>query len=147
MIPISTLPALNALLNGASALLLAAGYFFIRRGKVAAHKLCMLSAFGLSALFLVSYLTYHYHSGSTTFTGQGWSRPVYFSILISHIVLAATIVPLALITLYRALKKRFVVHRRLARRTLPLWLYVSITGVLIYLMLYHVFAPVRIAGW
>ncbi len=144
---VEVLPTLNAVLNGTSALMLGAGFFFIRRRNVRAHRACMLAACGLSGLFLISYLTYHYLAGSTPFPGQGWSRPIYFSVLVSHIVLAATMVPLVLTTLYRALKKRYVVHRRLARRTLPLWLYVSVTGVLIYLMLYQLFnAPIRIAG-
>ena len=147
MIPVAFLPAVNAALNGASALLLTAGYLFIRHKKIKAHRACMLGAFGLSALFLISYLTYHFQAGATPFPGQGWSRPVYYSILVSHVFLAATMVPLVLSTLHRALKRRYVVHRRLARRTLPLWLYVSVTGVLIYLMLYQLFdAPIRIAG-
>ena len=143
---VSAWPMLNAALNGVSALLLASGYYFIRRRRIVAHRWCMLSAFGVSAIFLVSYLTYHYQVGATPFAGQGWSRPLYFAMLTSHILLAASIVPLALITVYRGLRKRFVVHRRIARRTLPLWLYVSVTGVLIYLMLYHWYAPVRVAA-
>ena len=148
MIPVALLPALNAALNAASALLLGAGYFFIRRRNIPAHRACMLAACGLSGLFLISYLTYHFQVGATPFSGQGWSRPVYFSVLVSHIVLAATMVPLVLVTLYRALRKRFPIHRRLARRTLPVWLYVSVTGVMIYLMLYQFFdAPARVAAW
>jgi uncharacterized membrane protein YozB (DUF420 family) len=146
MLPLAALPALNAALNGLSALLLLAGYLFVRRKNFRAHKFCMLAAFSVSGLFLISYLTYHYQAGSTPFAGHGWTRPVYFSILISHIVLAASIVPLALVTLYRGLRSRFALHRRLARRTLPIWLYVSVTGVLIYLMLYHFFAPARAVG-
>jgi uncharacterized membrane protein YozB (DUF420 family) len=146
MFSLAALPAVNAALNGASALLLVAGYLFIRRKNRRAHKACMLAAFGVSGLFLISYLVYHYHSGSTPFAGQGWSRPVYFTLLISHIVLAASIVPLACVTLYRGLKARFALHRRLARRTLPIWLYVSATGVIIYFMLYHWFLPAP-AGW
>ncbi len=133
------LPHLNATLNAMSAVLLTAGYLFIRRKKVTAHKNCMISAFFVSLLFLISYLTYHYHVGSVRFMGKGWIRPVYFSILISHTVLAAAIVPLVLITLRRALKGRFDKHVRLARWTLPLWLYVSVTGVVVYLMLYHLY--------
>ena len=136
MIPVSSLPGLNAALNSASALLLFAGYLFIRSRKVMAHKLCMLSAFTTSGLFLISYLTYHYQVGSVPFKGQGWSRVVYFSVLISHTVLAAAIVPLVLVTLTRALKGSFERHKRIARWTLPIWLYVSVTGVLIYWMLY-----------
>ena len=142
MIPLSALPTLNAALNGASACLLSLGYLCIRRKRVAAHRACMLSAFATSSIFLVSYLTYHYHVGSVPFRGQGWIRPVYFAILISHTCLAAATVPLALITLVRALRGRFDRHARIARWTLPVWLYVSITGVIVYWMLYHLFAPV-----
>jgi putative membrane protein len=133
----STLPALNAFLNGASAVLLAAGYLFIRRRYVRAHRACMLLAFGLSALFLVSYVAYHAQAGSRPFTGQGWIRPLYFALLLSHIVLAAVILPFALTTLYRAWRLDFVRHVRVARWTLPVWLYVSVTGVIVYWMLYH----------
>jgi putative membrane protein len=136
LIPLSTLPALNAALNSASALLLAAGYLFIRSGNVAAHRRCMLAALATSTLFLTSYLIYHYHVGSVPFTGLGWTRRLYFTILISHTSLAVTIVPLVLITLYRALRNRFEGHKRIARWTLPLWLYVSVTGVIVYGMLY-----------
>jgi putative membrane protein len=136
LIPLSSLPALNAALNSASALLLAAGYLFIRSGKIAAHRRCMLAALATSTLFLTSYLIYHYHVGSVPFTGQGWTRRLYFTILISHTSLAVTIVPLVLITLYRALRSRFERHKRIARWTLPLWLYVSVTGVIVYGMLY-----------
>lgn len=136
MIPLSYLPSLNAALNSASAVLLTSGYLFIRSKKVTAHKLCMLSAFTTSTLFLISYLTYHYQVGSVPFKGQGWIRAVYFTVLISHTLLAATIVPLVLITLTRALKGNFERHKRIARWTLPLWLYVSITGVIVYWMLY-----------
>jgi uncharacterized membrane protein YozB (DUF420 family) len=134
--PLSSLPALNAALNSASALLLAAGWLFIRSGNVAAHRRCMLAALATSTLFLTSYLIYHYHVGSVPFTGQGWTRRLYFTILISHTSLAVTIVPLVLITLYRALRNRFERHKRIARWTLPLWLYVSVTGVIVYGMLY-----------
>ena len=147
MFNLAALPALNAALNGASALLLVTGYLFIRRKNTRAHKACMLAAFGVSGLFLISYLIYHYHSGSTPFPGQGWSRPLYFTLLISHIALAASLVPLASLTLYRGLKARFALHRRIARRTLPLWLYVSATGVIIYFILYHGFLPAQAAGW
>lgn len=136
MIPLSSLPALNAALNSASALLLAAGWLFIRSGNVAAHRRCMLAALATSTLFLTSYLIYHYHVGSVPFTGQSWTRRLYFTILISHTSLAVTIVPLVLITLYRALRNRFERHKRIARWTLPLWLYVSVTGVIVYGMLY-----------
>ena len=136
MIPLSYLPSVNAALNSASALLLAAGYLFIRSGRIAAHRLCMLSALVASTLFLISYLTYHYHVGSVPFTGRGWIRGVYFTVLISHTALAVVIVPLVSVTLYRALKNDFDRHKRIARWTLPLWLYVSITGVIVYAMLY-----------
>ena len=141
VVPLSALPALNAALNGTCALLLTVGYLFIRRRQVLAHKICMGSAFVTSTLFLISYLTYHYHVGSRPFGGQGAIRSLYFTILISHTILAATIVPLALITMYRALKGRFDRHVRIARWTLPLWLYVSVTGVIVYLMLYHLYLP------
>jgi uncharacterized membrane protein YozB (DUF420 family) len=134
---ITDLPALNACLNSISSLLLTAGYVFIRRGQIERHRLAMTAAFATSCLFLVSYLIYHYNAGSVPFTKQGWLRPVYFTILITHIVLAAAIVPLALITLYNAWRERFDKHRRIARWTWPIWMYVSVTGVVIYLMLYQ----------
>ncbi len=139
MFSLSDLPALNASLNGTSAVLLATGYFLIRRKKVKGHKLCMSLAFLTSTLFLVSYLVYHYHHGATAFAGPRWVRPIYFSILVSHTMLAAAVVPLAIITLRRAWKEQFARHMRIARWTLPIWLYVSVTGVLIYLMLYQIF--------
>jgi len=134
---VSALPKLNAVLNAGSAVLLSAGYVFIRRRRIAAHLSCMLSAFSLSILFLISYVVYHLHAGSRPFTGQGWIRPLYFVLLLTHVVLAATIVPLALTTIWRALTGRFERHRRIARWTLPIWLYVSVTGVVIYWMLYR----------
>jgi len=134
---VTDLPALNACLNSISTVLLGAGYYFIRRGEIARHKMSMIAAFVCSCLFLTSYLIYHYHVGSIPFTGQGWIRPVYFTILITHIILAATIVPLALITLYRAWRGQFDRHKRIARWTWPLWMYVSVTGVVIYVMLYQ----------
>lgn len=140
MISLSDLPAINATLNGLSAFLLSLGFCFIRRKAVTAHKACMLSAFVTSTLFLVSYLLYHAQVGSVPFRGQGWIRPVYFTILISHSVLAAATVPLVLVTLSRALRGRFDRHARIARWTLPVWLYVSVTGVIVYWMLYHLFA-------
>lgn len=133
------LPTLNALLNATSAVLLIAGYLCIRRRKVTGHKICMLSAFVTSSLFLTSYLILRYYAGMTRFPGQGWIRPVYFTILTSHTVLAAGIVPLVLITLSRALRGRFDRHARIARWTLPLWLYVSVTGVLVYWILYRLY--------
>lgn len=131
------LPTLNAALNATSALLVTTGYTFIRRGRVRAHKACMIAAFATSTAFLASYLYYHAQVGATSFGGQGWIRPVYFTILISHTFLAATVVPLVLVTLYRAVRERFERHRAIARWTLPIWLYVSVTGVVVYLMLYH----------
>ena len=136
-IELSDLPTVDAALNATSAVLLTLGFIFIRRGNVRAHKACMLSAVGTSTLFLACYLTYHYFHGTTRFTGQGLVRPLYFTILISHTVLAVVIVPLILTTLYRALRGRFELHRRIARWTLPAWLYVSVTGVVVYWMLYH----------
>ena len=137
MITISDLPTLNATLNTISTILLTVGFLMIRRRKIVAHRNCMIAAFAVSGLFLTSYLIYHYHAGSTPFEGSGWIRSVYFAVLIPHIILAATILPLALITLYFALRKRFTKHQRIARWTLPIWLYVSITGIIVYWMLYH----------
>ncbi len=137
MLEISDLPTVNATLNIISAILLTVGYVLIRQRKIAAHKKCMLAAFAVSVLFLISYCIYHANAGSTKFTQQGWIRPVYFAILISHILLAFAIVPLALRTLYLAWREKFDKHRRIAKITLPIWLYVSITGVIIYLMLYQ----------
>jgi putative membrane protein len=139
LLPLHALPLLNAILNSLSAVLLCSGYIAIRRRCVSLHKTCMLTACFTSALFLVSYLTYHYHVGSKPFTGQGSIRLVYFTILISHTILAAVIVPLVLLTLTRAWKAQWPRHRRLARWTLPLWLYVSVTGVIIYVMLYQLY--------
>ncbi|MEP6568665.1 MAG: DUF420 domain-containing protein [Acidobacteriota bacterium] len=136
---ISYLPHLNAILNSTSALLLLAGFRFIRSGRIQAHRNCQVTAVVTSALFLVSYLTYHYYHGATKFPGQGPARPIYFTILITHTILAVVIVPLILVTLYRAARGDFIRHRRIARWTLPLWLYVSVTGVIVYLMLYHIY--------
>lgn len=133
------LPAVNAALNALSACLLIGGYACIRRGRRAAHQRCMLAAFLVSVLFLASYLTLRYLAGMTRFEGQGWIRPVYFTILLSHTVLAAGIVPLAIVTMARALREEHARHVRVARWTLPLWLYVSITGVIIYGLLYHLY--------
>ena len=136
---ISYLPHLNACLNGASALLLFSGYTFIRSRNVIAHRACQLAALVMSLLFLASYLTYHYHHGTTRFQGTGWVRPLYFTILTSHTILAIVIVPLVALTFYRAFRNDFARHRRIARITLPLWFYVSITGVIVYLMLYQIY--------
>ena len=135
----SDLPALNASLNGVAALFLMAGYAFIRQRKVTAHRASMVGALAASALFLVSYVVYHANAGSKPFPGTGPIRAVYFFILITHVVLAAAILPMALVTLSRALRERFDLHVRIARWTLPLWLYVSVTGVVIYLMLYRLY--------
>lgn len=138
--PVSVLPTINAFLNGTSAVLLMLGYGFIRRKNIPAHRLAMISAFGTSALFLACYLYYHYSiGGGRPFPGQGGIRTVYFAILISHTILAVAIVPLILVTFNRALRERFDKHRQIARWTLPLWLYVSVTGVVIYLMLYQMY--------
>lgn len=132
-------PVINASLNGASAVLLVTAHNMIKRGRVALHRALMLTAVGTSTLFLASYLYYHAHVGSVHFPGQGWPRRIYFTILISHTILAATIVPLVIVTLTRALRERFDRHRAIARWTYPLWLYVSVTGVVIYFMLYRLF--------
>lgn len=139
---IPLLPHLNALLNSTSAVLLIAGYFCIRRRRIYAHRNCQLAAVVTSTLFLISYLTYHYYHGTTRFAQQGIIRPIYFTILLSHTILAIVIVPLVVVTLYRASRKDFQRHRKIARWTLPVWLYVSVTGVLVYLMLYQLY-PVR----
>lgn len=136
---ISDLPTVNALLNSTSAILIVVGYIFIRRGEIKRHRTCMLAAIFTSALFLTTYLIYHYYAGSKSFTGVGWSRTIYLAILISHSILAAAVVPLVLVTAVRALRANFDAHRKIARWTFPIWLYVSITGVLVYLMLYHWF--------
>ena len=136
---VAQLPALNAALNAASAILLIVGYLFIRRQRVVVHKCCMLSALIVSMLFLGSYLLLRYVAGFTRFTGQGWIRPLYFTILFSHTALAAAIPPLSLVTAWRGLSGRYDRHMRIARWTLPLWLYVSVTGVLVYWMLYTLY--------
>ena len=140
---LSDLPAVNATLNAVSAVFLTVGYYFIRHKRQAAHRNCMLTAFVSSILFLISYVTYHgylglvLHQGPTKFLEPAWFRPVYLGILGTHTILAVVIVPLVLITLSRALKQRFEFHRKIARWTWPLWMYVSVTGVLIYFLLYH----------
>ncbi|MBI3292593.1 MAG: DUF420 domain-containing protein [Elusimicrobia bacterium] len=132
------LPTLNASLNGTSAIFIIAGYLAIWKKKVTAHAACMLAATIVSACFLISYVIYHVKVGSVRFPGQGWVRPLYFGILISHTTLALAIVPLILRTLYLAAKREFERHTRIARWTLPLWLYVSVTGVIVYWMLYQI---------
>jgi uncharacterized membrane protein YozB (DUF420 family) len=144
-VSLADLPAVNASLNGLSAFFLGAGYWFIRRKNPLAHRNCMIAAFGASVLFLACYITYHsylaihLHRGPTVFKTPAWFRPVYLAILLTHTVMAVAIVPLALITLARALRRRFDLHRKIARWTWPLWMYVSITGVLVYLLLYKIF--------
>jgi uncharacterized membrane protein YozB (DUF420 family) len=133
----SDLPTLNASLNGITTVLLTAGYILVRGRRLVAHRICMLTAVLTSALFLASYVVYHLQVGSVRFQGTGWVRPVYFTVLISHVFLAAAVVPLVLWTLARALRGRFDRHAALARWTLPVWLYVSVTGVIVYLMLYR----------
>jgi putative membrane protein len=137
MLAISDLPLLNAALNFTSAVLITTGYYFIRKRRVQAHKACMVAALIVSAAFLASYLTYHYFAGSVPYTKQDWTRPIYFFILPTHIVLAAAIVPLVLRTVYLAFRNRLDKHVRIARWTFPIWMYVSITGVLVYVMLYQ----------
>ena len=141
-----SLPTVNAILNTTCAVLLVCGFLFIRRRRVKAHRACMVAAFLTSIAFLACYLYYHYEVGSVRFQGQGWIRPVYFAILISHTVLAVAIVPMVLVTLVRALRERFDAHKRIARWTLPLWLYVSVTGVVVYLLLYHLYPSMPPAG-
>ncbi len=137
MFDVTMLPAVNATLNAIAGVLLVLGFVQIRRGRIKPHRRFMLAAFTTSALFLVSYLTYHAQVGSRPFTGQGLVRTVYFTILISHIILAALILPLALVTLRRGLRRDDAKHRAIARWTLPIWLYVSVTGVVVYWMLYQ----------
>ena len=134
---VSDLPALNATLNATSAVLLAAGWILIKRGRIQAHRNVLLAACTTSVLFLISYLIYHAQVGSVRFTRQGLVRPLYFTILVTHVALAATVLPLAIVTLTRGLKGRFPAHRAIARWTLPIWLYVSVTGVLVYILLYQ----------
>jgi putative membrane protein len=139
--------ALNATLNGVSAVLLVCGYAAIRSGKIAVHKAFMIAAFAVSSVFLASYLIYHYRVGHVVFQGQGWIRSVYFVLLTSHTILAIVIVPMILVTLRRAWLERFDRHRSIARWTLPLWFYVSVTGVIVYLMVYQIYAPAQVAAF
>ncbi|PYR17799.1 MAG: DUF420 domain-containing protein [Acidobacteria bacterium] len=131
------LPAVNASLNALSGILLVTGYVLIRARRIQQHRACMIAAFAASSLFLISYVVYHVQVGSVRFTRQGFVRPLYYTILITHVTLAATVLPLAIITLSRGLKARFPEHRRIARWTLPVWMYVSVTGVLVYVLLYQ----------
>jgi len=137
VIALTFFPTLNAILNATSGIFLIAGYLFIRRKRIKQHKFCMLSAVTTSILFFISYLYYHYHAGSKAFTGQGMIRTIYFAILLSHTILAVVNVPFVIITLTRALQEKFDQHVRIARWTFPLWMYVSVTGVIVYFMLYH----------
>ena len=137
-----SLAPLNALLNGCATILLLAGFIFIRRGNVRAHRACMITAMGFSAIFLTSYLVYHWNVGNVRFSGEGWVRSLYFSILIPHIILAGLIVPLALTTIAFALRGNFRRHRKIALWTWPLWIYVSVTGVIVYLMCYQLYTPI-----
>ena len=133
---VNDLPHLNAALNATAAVLLTTGWFLIKSGRIAAHRRCMIAAFVTSVLFLISYVTYHAHVGSKPFPGTGIVRTIYFSILIPHVLLAAGVLPLAIVTLRRGLRRDDARHRRIARVTLPIWLFVSVTGVVVYLMLY-----------
>jgi putative membrane protein len=142
MFPYQSLAPLNAVLNAVAAAFLLAGFAFIKSKRVRAHRACMLAAVVFSAAFLTSYSIYHWHVGDVRFGGRGWIRPVYFAILIPHVILAGAIVPLVAITLYFALRGRFPSHRRIARWTWPLWIYVSVTGVVIYLLLYRIYTPI-----
>jgi uncharacterized membrane protein YozB (DUF420 family) len=147
LIPIAPLPAVNATLNGLCTVLLLCGFVAIRSGKIRIHRALMVSAFCCSALFLILYLYFHAHAGVIRFSGQGWIRPVYFTILISHTTLAIVIVPLVLITLTRAVREDFQRHRAIAKWTLPLWLYVSVTGVIVYWLLYIAYKPILPTGF
>jgi len=131
------LPAVNATLNATSGILLLAGYLLIRARRIEQHRKCMIAAFVASSLFLVSYVIYHAQVGSVRFTRQGIVRPIYFTILITHVTLAAVVLPLAIVTLSRGLKARYARHRAIARWTFPIWMYVSVTGVLVYVLLYQ----------
>jgi putative membrane protein len=141
-IPVKSLPPVIAILNGAAGFFLVLAYIFIRKKKIAWHRFCIFTALGCSAVFLTVYLYMHFAAGVIRFSGQGWIRPVYFSILFSHTILAVVIVPLVFITLVRALKKNFIMHRAIARWTFPLWLYVSVTGVVVYWLLYVAYPPI-----
>ena len=142
---VSFLPTFNAMLNATSGILIVIGFIMIRRRRIAAHRACMLSAVACSSLFLISYVVYHvgFGAGVTRFAGTGWVRTAYHTILISHTILALTVLPFVIVTLKRALGRDFIRHRRIARWTFPMWLYVSVTGVIVYLMLYHFYPVAR----
>ena len=137
MIGISDLATVNAGLNATGAILIGTGFYFIKKKNIPAHRACMVAAMVVSALFLTSYLIYHYNVGSVKFTKQGWIRNVYFPLLLTHTVLAAAVLPMVLRTVFLAVKGRFANHVRIARWTFPVWMYVSVTGVIVYLLLYH----------
>jgi uncharacterized membrane protein YozB (DUF420 family) len=137
MLQVSDLPAVNATLNATAGVLLTIGYILIRRGRIRQHRAAMIAACATSTLFLISYVVYHAQAGSRPFQGHGWLRGVYFTILITHVVLAAAVLPLAAVTLSRGLAARYDLHRRIAKWTFPIWMYVSVTGVVVYLMLYQ----------
>jgi uncharacterized membrane protein YozB (DUF420 family) len=137
MIGISDLATVNATLNGTAAILIGSGFYFIKQKNIQAHKACMVAAVVVSSLFLTSYLIYHYNVGNVRFTKQGWIRDVYFPLLLTHTVLAAVALPMVLRTLFLATKRRFPAHVRIAKWTFPVWMYVSVTGVVVYLLLYH----------
>jgi putative membrane protein len=145
-LPLSSLPALNASLNAACTVFLLLGYFFIRHKRIFQHRVCMIIAFICSTIFLVSYLYFHFHAGIIRFGGQGAIRPVYFTLLISHTFLAVVNLPLVLITLSFSLREKFSSHRRIARWTYPIWLYISVTGVIIYWLLYIAYTPIGLAS-
>ncbi|MBI4659637.1 MAG: DUF420 domain-containing protein [Verrucomicrobia bacterium] len=136
---LADLPAVNACLNSLSAIFLTAGYYFIRTKNQTAHRNCMVSAVVTSALFLICYLIYHFNAGRTVFREPAWFRPIYLTLLATHTLLAAAIVPLVLVTLYLAIRRRFETHKKIARWTWPIWMYVSVTGVVIYLLLYQIY--------
>jgi putative membrane protein len=137
-----SLAPLNAILNGTAAILLMAGFVFIKQRRVRAHRACMIAAIVMSAAFLASYLVFHYHVGDVRFSGHGAIRPIYFTILIPHVILAGVIVPLVIGTIWLALRGNFIRHRRIARWTWPLWMYVSVTGVVVYFLLYQIYTPI-----
>ena len=137
MIAISDLPTVNATLNATAAILIGTGFYFIKQRNIQAHKVCMVAAVVVSSLFLTSYLIYHYHVRSVHFAKQGWIRDVYFPLLLTHTILAVTVLPLVLRTVFLAARGRFPSHVRIAKWTFPVWMYVSVTGVVVYLMLYH----------
>jgi putative membrane protein len=142
ILPLHSIPLLDAILNGTAAAFLLVGFTFILRRRILAHKICMLSAFACSSAFLAFYLYFHFRAGIIRFGGHGWIRPVYFAILISHTILATVSVPLILVTVTLALRDRFQRHRRIAKWTFPIWLYVSVTGVIVYWLLYVAYRPI-----